>query len=104
MGKQILMPENLKKIKRAKKGTKKAQKLKAKIKAYNTWYSQAVTHPSTNQARDCLTSVIGRELVHSIRYGRRHLSTSCDAYLRVTMSDLSLGELCVWILIFLTLT
>ena len=27
-------------------------------KAYGTWYSQAVTHPSTNQARRCLTSVI----------------------------------------------
>ncbi len=24
-------------------------------KVYNTWYSQAVTHPSTNQARRCLT-------------------------------------------------
>ena len=34
-----------------------------KNKAYNTWYSQAVTHPSTNQAHDCLTSVIRRELV-----------------------------------------
>ena len=42
-------------------------------KAYNTRYSQAVTHPSTNRARGCLTSVIGRELVHSTRYGRRHL-------------------------------
>ena len=37
-----------------------------------TQYSQAVTHPSTNRARGCLTSVIGRELVYSIRYGRRH--------------------------------
>ena len=34
-------------------------------KAYGTWYSQAVTHPSTNQARRCLTSVIGREPVLS---------------------------------------
>ena len=32
---------------------------------YDTWYSQAVTHPSTNQARRCLTSVIGREPVYS---------------------------------------
>jgi len=28
-------------------------------------YSQAVTHPSTNMAQCCLTSVIGRELVLS---------------------------------------
>ncbi|KAF0772813.1 Uncharacterized protein FWK35_00003631 [Aphis craccivora] len=32
--------------------------------------SQAVTHPSTNYARRCLTSVIGRELVYSTWYGR----------------------------------
>ena len=27
-------------------------------KAYSTWYSQAVSHPSTNQARPCLASEI----------------------------------------------
>ena len=32
---------------------------------YDTAYSQAVTHPSTDAARRCLTSVIGRELVVS---------------------------------------
>ena len=32
---------------------------------YNTMYSQAVTHPSTNMAQCCLTSVIRRELVFS---------------------------------------
>ena len=42
-------------------------------KAYSTEYSQAVTHPSTNSAQCCLTSVIGRELVYSTWYGRRHL-------------------------------
>jgi hypothetical protein len=41
-------------------------------KAYDTAYSQAVTHPSTNAAQSCLTSVIGRELVFSTWYGRRH--------------------------------
>ena len=38
---------------------------------YSSWYSQAVTHPSTNQPRHCLTSVIRRELVLSMWYGRR---------------------------------
>ena len=37
---------------------------------YNTMYSQAVTHPSTNMARCCLTAVIRRELVLSTWYGR----------------------------------
>ena len=35
-----------------------------------TWCSQAVTHPSTNHALLCLTSVIGRELVLSQWYER----------------------------------
>src|SRR5258705_115428 len=39
--------------------------------------SQAVTHPGTDRARRCLTSVIGREPVHSTWYGpwRRLLAT-----------------------------
>ena len=40
-------------------------------KVYSTTYSQAVTHPSTNVAQCCLTSVIRRELVFSTWYGRR---------------------------------
>ena len=40
-------------------------------KVYSTEYSQAVTHPSTNSALCCLTSVIRRELVFSTWYGRR---------------------------------
>ena len=48
-----------------------AEKLmRKKKKANSTWCSQAVTHPSTNQAQRCLTSVIGRELVLSTWYGR----------------------------------
>ena len=43
-----------------------------KKKAYNTCCSQAVTRPSTWQAQHCLTSVIRREPVHSVWYGRRH--------------------------------
>ena len=42
----------------------------AKVNANSTQCSQAVTHPSTNQAQCCLTSVIGRELVRSTWYGR----------------------------------
>ena len=44
----------------------------AKLYAYDTKYSQAVTHPSTNLAQCCLTAVIRRELVLSTWYGRRH--------------------------------
>ena len=44
---------------------------KKKEEAYNTCFSQAVTHPSTEQARHCLTSVNRRELVYSVWYGRR---------------------------------
>ena len=40
-------------------------------KVYSTEYSQAVTHPSTNSAQCCLTSVIRRELVYSTWYGSR---------------------------------
>ena len=40
---------------------------------FNTLCSQAVTHPSTNWARRCLASVIGRELAFSTWYGRRQL-------------------------------
>ena len=40
-------------------------------KTYSTGYSQAVTHPSTNPAQCCLTSVIRREPVHSAWYGCR---------------------------------
>ena len=36
----------------------------------STWDSQAVTHPSTNQAQHCLTAVIRRELVCSMWCGR----------------------------------
>ena len=39
--------------------------------ANSTQCSQAVSHPSTNQAQHCLTSVIGRELVHSMWYEKR---------------------------------
>ena len=45
---------------------------KVSKKVYNTGYSQAVTHPSTNPAQRCLTSGIGQELVLSAWYIHRH--------------------------------
>ena len=53
--------------------------------AYDTKYSQAVTHPSTNLAQCCLTSVIGRELVLSTWYGRRHLTLENVTYTKCKM-------------------
>jgi hypothetical protein len=50
---------------------KRRQWWSVRKKVYGTRYSQAVTHPSTNRARRCLTSVIGREPVLSTWYGRR---------------------------------
>lgn len=44
---------------------------KKKKKAYSTRYSQAVSHPSTNQARPCLASEIRRDRARSGWYGRR---------------------------------
>ena len=40
-------------------------------KAYSTWYSQAVSHPSTNQAGPCLASEIRRDRAYSGWYGRK---------------------------------
>ena len=57
-----------------------------KRKAYNTKCSQAVTHPSTNSAQRCLTSVIGRELVHSTWYGRRRFRSKKEGKLNAALS------------------
>ena len=40
-------------------------------RAYSTWYSQAVSHPSTNQARPCLASEIRLDRARSGWYGLR---------------------------------
>ena len=58
---------------RAQHGTTK------KSSACSTSYSQAVTHPSTRLAQHCLTSVIGREPVHSVWYGRRQCTSPSPA-------------------------
>lgn len=53
-------------------GTKRGEEEKEKRKkAYSTRYSQAVSHPSTNQARPCLASEIRRDRARSGWYGRR---------------------------------
>ena len=49
---------------------RKTKNEKRKKEDNSTRGSQAVTHPSTNRAQRCLTSVIGRELVFSAWYGR----------------------------------
>ena len=48
----------------------KWKRKKKKKNDNSTRCSQAVSHPSTNRAQCCLTSVIGRELVCSTWYGR----------------------------------
>ena len=48
-------------------------------KAYSTRYSQAVSHPSTNQARPCLASEIRRDRARSGWYGRRRQRLSLGA-------------------------
>ncbi len=45
---------------------------RGKAKAYSTRYSQEVSHPSTNQARPCLASEIGRDRALPGWDGRRH--------------------------------
>ena len=46
------------------------QKERRKERGYDTWCSQVVSNPSTNQARRGLTSLIRREVVLSSWYGR----------------------------------
>ena len=62
--------------------------MKKKCGAYNTWCSQAVTHLSTNHARRCLTSVIGREPVFSTWYGRRHPLSKRIVYIYLVQSHM----------------
>ena len=57
-----------KKSRNKNKNTKEIKNKKAK--ANNIRCSQAVSHPSTNRTRRCLTSLIGREAVYSTWYGR----------------------------------
>ena len=60
-------------------------------KAYNTCCSQTVTHPSTEPARHCLTSVIRREQVYSMWYGS-YLVEKCQLHkLAVTVTAVKVG-------------
>ena len=56
-------------------------------KANSTRCSQAVSHPSTNRARRCLTSVIGREPVYSAWYGRRQMFLFLTLFIRYITDD-----------------
>uniref|UniRef100_A0A9J8B026 Gypsy retrotransposon integrase-like protein 1 n=1 Tax=Cyprinus carpio carpio TaxID=630221 RepID=A0A9J8B026_CYPCA len=55
-----------------------------KTKAYSTWYSQAVSHPSTNQARLCLASEIRRDRARSGWYGRKRGQLQSVGYLKIS--------------------
>ena len=61
-------------------------------------YSQAVTHPSTNMAQCCLTSVIRRELVFSTWYGRRQMRVT-HLTCSFTFRGLKLMVPFMWILV-----
>ena len=76
--KNVPLPPQKNKTNITKKETKHVTSLtrktwieKKKWQAYDTRYSQAVSHPSTDRALGCLTSVIGREPVYSAWCGRR---------------------------------
>ena len=66
---------------------------KRKQKDYDTWCSQVVSNPSTNQARRGLTSLIRREVVLSSWYGRNifFFFLCCSIFGLVTR-----GEWFVW--------
>ena len=68
----LKVPKTWTKILSQKNWPKKSKKLEAN----SIQCSQAVTHPSTDWTQHCLTSVIGRELVYSMWYGRWHLKVA----------------------------
>ena len=55
--------------------------IKQNEEAYSTWYSQAVSHPSTNQAGPCLASEIRRDRAYSGWYGRKWMLPPTIPYL-----------------------
>ena len=82
------------------------QKAQTWTKVYSTQYSQAVTHPSTNWARRCLASVIGRELAFSTWYGRRQLwwlilAVLCEDAGITKQGHATLAFICMFIVLFL---
>ena len=75
--------------------SKKKNKKFKNIKANSTWCSQAVTHPSTNQAQRCLTSLIGREAVHSTWYGRWQWDRFLNPIYMLHLGLLSNFQICI---------
>ena len=78
--------ERERKRKRKKRGVmqKRVEKRGKKRKRdYDTWCSQVVSNPSTNQAQTGLTSLIRREVVLSSWYGRNSLFLSLSLSLCV---------------------
>ena len=69
-----------------------------KEKAYSTWYSQAVSHPSTNQARPCLASEIRRDracfffffsfIIKILHFTTHHTNTQITDYLKKTTTHI----------------
>ena len=55
--------------------------IKQNGEAYSTWYSQAVSHPSTNKAGPCLASEIRRDRAYSGWYGRKRMLPPTIPYL-----------------------
>ena len=56
--------------------------------ANNIRCSQAVTHPSTDRTRRCLTSLIGREAVYSTWCGRWRVVESVGVVLKTVSLSL----------------
>ena len=70
--------------------------MRIKKDVYSTWCSQAVTHLSTDHARRCLTSVIGREPVFSTWYGRRHSNVEVKHYIAYSLLFSHKSRVRVW--------
>ena len=67
-------------------------------KAYSTWYSQAVSHPSTNQARPWLASEIRRDRACSGWYGRKRSTQPTIPYLYMWTTIIINTTVTLWLL------
>ena len=64
-------------------------------KAYSTWYSQAVSHPSTNQARPALDQ-IRWDRMRSGWYGRKRRQSRQIHYLYTFSGSVLIASLYLW--------